>query len=458
MSELVGKILASRYRILESIGHGGMADVYKIWDPRRATHLAMKVLHADLAEDMIFLRRFKREARTLAKLQHPNIVRIYGLEEDDNLAYILMDYIEGITLRTEIRRRGKPFPLERLLEIMRPVCAALHYAHQSGIVHCDIKPANIMIEASGRILVSDFGIARASEAATATLVGAGTPAYMAPELTRGENPTPQTDIYALGVILFEMLTGGERPFTGKQAGITGSTGEKVRWEQANQEPPSPRRYNRKIPPDLEFVVMQCLQKEPANRFASAQDLLNALTTLKEKKPAGMVSSQPSSGPRNAKKVRDPRQSPAANQPSPVSLRAPRRKYILYLMLGICTLLVTAAIVIALRNQGSEWGMLGGITNALKNQGQPSSQSEIAEMTDTASIAEGIPLLLDTPTWPWPATSAATETPSPTATLVPTWTPKPTVFESPTFTEIPPEGNSQSDGGFTTYHLASRDRP
>jgi serine/threonine protein kinase len=458
MSELVGKILAGRYRILESIGHGGMADVYKVWDPRRATHLAMKVLHADLAEDMLFLRRFKREARTLAKLQHPNIVRIYGLEEDGDLAFILMDYIEGITLRTEIRRRGKPFPLERLLEIMRPVCAALHFAHQSGIVHCDVKPANVMIEDSGRVLVSDFGIARASEAATATLVGAGTPAYMAPELTRGENPTPHTDIYALGVILFEMLTGGERPFKGEQAEITGSTGEKVRWEQANLEPPLPSHYNRKIPSNLESVVMRCLQKEPSNRFASAQDLLNALAILTRKKPAAVVSSQPSSDPKDAKKVRDPGRSPAANQPPPASRRIPLRKYIPFLMLGICTLLVTGAIVIALRNQGSGPGTLLGIKNVLLNPGQPSSQTEIAGMTDTPSMGEGIPILLDTPTWQWPETSAPNESLPPTATAIPTWTPLPPVFEYPTFTETPSGDNSSNGGGFTTYRLSARDEP
>jgi serine/threonine protein kinase len=277
MTDLTGRTLSSRFRVVESIGRGGMAEVYKIWDGKRSAYLAMKVLHADLAEDTVFLRRFKREAQTLAQLQHPNIVRFYGLEEDGDLVFMLMDYVEGTTLRKEIRRLGRPFVPERILEIMRPVCSAMHYAHESNIVHCDIKPANIMIDASGRVLVADFGIARMAETATATMVGAGTPAYMAPEQARGENPTPQTDIYALGIMLYEMLSGGERPFTGEHARTTGSTSEKIRWEQLNLEPPSLRKLNPTVAPDLEAVVLKCLEKSPDRRFASVQEFLNALT-------------------------------------------------------------------------------------------------------------------------------------------------------------------------------------
>ena len=277
MPDLIGQILSNRYRIDASIGRGGMAEVYKVWDQRRAAYLAMKILNEDLAEDNVFLRRFKREAQTLARLQHPNIVRFYGLEEDGDLAFLLMDYIEGSTLRKEIHRlKGQPFPVQRILEIMRPVCSALHYAHQSGFVHCDVKPANIMIQTNGTVLVSDFGIARMSEAATATLVGAGTPAYMAPEQARGEDPTPQTDIYALGVVLFEMLTGGERPFTGENARTTGGTSEKIRWEQMKLEPPSPRKYNPAISPQLEEIVLRCLNKNPAARYSNTLELLTAL--------------------------------------------------------------------------------------------------------------------------------------------------------------------------------------
>jgi len=276
MTDLIGSALLHRFRVEEFLGKGGMAGVYKVRDEQRAAFLAMKVLHADLAEDKIFLRRFRREAQTLAKLQHPNIVRFYSLELSDDLVFLLLDFVDGITLRKEISRAKGPFSLKRVLEIMQPVCSALHYAHQSGIVHCDIKPANIMIHKNGTVLVSDFGIARMAESATSTMVGVGTPAYMAPELARGESPIPQTDIYALGIVLFEMLTGGDRPFIGESAKTTGSTSEKIRWEQIYLQPPSPRKLNPSISLELEAVVLKCLNKKPEERYLSATEFMNAI--------------------------------------------------------------------------------------------------------------------------------------------------------------------------------------
>ena len=277
MRELVGTTLG-QYQVLELLGEGGMARVYKVWDKVRSTHLALKLLREDLAEDRVFIRRFQREAQTLERLQHPSIVRFYGLEREGIQAFMLVDFIDGFTLRTEIARmEGHAMAGKRILEIMRPVCSALQYAHSKSIVHCDIKPANIMINRNGTVLVSDFGIARMTEGSTTvTMAGAGTPAYMAPEQIMGADPSPLTDIYALGVVLFEMLTGGERPFTGEHAKVTGTSGEKVRWEHINLAPQSPRRYNREIPLDLEAVVMKCLDKDPARRYASPMDLLAAL--------------------------------------------------------------------------------------------------------------------------------------------------------------------------------------
>ena len=276
MPNLIGEIILNRYRVDDLIGRGGMAEVYKVWDQQRAAHLAMKLLREDMAEDKVFLRRFRREAQTLAKLQHPHIVTFYGLEQEGALAFMLLDYVEGISLRREIFDAPGPLPDSRIRKIMQPICSALHYAHNMGMVHCDLKPGNIMVHKNGTVLVTDFGIARMTDAATATMVGAGTPAYMAPEQARGFDPTPQTDIYALGVVLFEMLTGGERPFVGEQATVTGSTSEKVRWDQINLNPPSPRRWNSEISDELETVVLQCLAKDPAERYTSPLDLLNAL--------------------------------------------------------------------------------------------------------------------------------------------------------------------------------------
>ena len=276
MASLVGKTLKNRYRVDEFLGRGGMADVYKVFDLERGVPLAMKVLRDDLAEDRVFLRRFEREAQNLAKLQHPNIVRFYGLEQEGHLAFILMDYIEGPTLRRMIFDAHRPFTDQQVLEIMQPICSALYYAHQQGIVHCDIKSANIMVDKGNRVYLTDFGIARMADAATSTMVGIGTPAYMAPELIMGKDPTPQTDIYALGILLYEMYSGGERPFTGEEAQTTGTTAEKVRWEHLHKEVPSLSQYNHDISEDIDKIVQKCLNKDPKDRFAGVNELMSAL--------------------------------------------------------------------------------------------------------------------------------------------------------------------------------------
>jgi eukaryotic-like serine/threonine-protein kinase len=276
MDELTGKLLGDRYRVDVFFGHGGMADVYKVWDLQRAVFLALKVLHSDLAEDAVFLRRFKREAQVLERLQHPNIVRFYGLEEWGGLAYILMDFIDGLTLRKEIYLNKKGIRPARILQLVQPVCSALYYAHQVGMVHCDIKPANIMIHRNGAVYLADFGIARVIEGRTQSFPSAGTPAYMAPELIIGGQPTPASDIYSLGVVIYEMLTGGERPFTGEEANTHGNTTQRIVWEKNNIDPPPPSRFNRNITPELEAVTLHCLERDPEARFASVMDLSNLL--------------------------------------------------------------------------------------------------------------------------------------------------------------------------------------
>ncbi len=277
MEIVVGSILKNRYRVDQTLGRGGMAEVFRVFDLQRKVPLAIKVLYEDLAEDEYFLRRFSREGRTLEKLQHPNIVRFYGMAEDKDRVFMLMDFVDGITLRKEIKSAGgKPFSDKRILKIMGPICSALHYAHQMNMVHCDIKPANIMIEKTGKVMLADFGIARQAEGTTTmTLAGAGTPAYMAPEQVNEENPTPQSDIYALGVVLYEMATGGQRPFDGERTAITGSTGEKLRWEQVNLTPISPRSINPNISPELEKVILKALEKKQEKRYTNVMDFFEA---------------------------------------------------------------------------------------------------------------------------------------------------------------------------------------
>jgi serine/threonine protein kinase len=183
----VGRTLLKRYRVDEFLGRGGMAEVYRAWDAERSVSVALKVLNENLAGDYVFTRRFAREAHALELLQHPNIVRFFGFEEAEGLAFLVMEYVDGVTLRRQLRLMGSPLTFPEALAVLQPVCSALHYAHEMGVYHCDVKPANIFIERSGRVLLGDFGIARLSESATVTSSTTGTPAYMAPEQCRGDD-------------------------------------------------------------------------------------------------------------------------------------------------------------------------------------------------------------------------------------------------------------------------------
>ncbi len=252
-----------------------MARVYKVWDDARAAYLAMKLLRGDFAEDRDFLRRFEQEAQTLERLQHPNIVRFYGLEQERHLVFMLMDYVDGITLRRLIFNRGEPLSLEEILRYLEPIAAALHYAHTKGVVHCDVKPGNVLINRQGQVLVTDFGVARIAETSTVTLTAVGTPAYMSPEQCRGQEVSPATDVYALGITLFEMVTGGERPFTGDLSTLPGPRAERVRWEQIYAPPPSPRRFNPALPDSVEQVILRCLSKRPEMRWDGPLAVLSA---------------------------------------------------------------------------------------------------------------------------------------------------------------------------------------
>ncbi len=406
MSDLIGRTLLNRYRVDSFIGRGAMADVYKVWDAQRVSFLAMKVLHEELAMDAVFLRRFQREARMLAQLQHPSIVRFYGLEEQDLTVFILLDYIEGSTLQREIRQAGQPVSCDRVLEIFKPVCSAIHYAHLQGMVHCDLKPSNIMISHTGNVLVTDFGLAHMLEGATSvTLLGGGTPAYMSPEQARAEDLTPRSDIYSLGVILFEMLTGGERPFTGEESESTGTLRKKVMWEQVNRTAPSPRRWNPGISTQLENVVLRSLQKSPDDRFASALDLLVALEIAVGSRPIG-------SPTLDATRLEEAPGPVAA--PLPVRRRSRRR----WMIAG--TTAMFAALTV-------------GSALLLNRPIEPTTPNVPNQTTATEPAAAVISVPTETATATATATSSptVTNTPTPTVTATATATDTPTVTRTPT---------------------------
>lgn len=268
-----GDLLLGRYEIRKLAGHGGMADVYVAFDRRRRATVAVKSLHEDLAEDPEFLRRFQREAAALARLDHPHIVRFYSFEQQGRVAFIVMDYIAGSTLRGRLRDVGGPLPLTEATRVLEQVVSALHFAHAEGVIHRDIKPANIMLREEGTVLLSDFGIARAVEGASLTTMAVGTPPYMSPEQILGRPPDTRTDIYSLGVVLFEMAT-GRRPFVGA-AGAGTTTAERLRNEHLHSEPPDPRRLNPVLPPAVASVISRALAKRPEDRWPDVGSLYEA---------------------------------------------------------------------------------------------------------------------------------------------------------------------------------------
>ncbi len=261
-----GSVLCRRYRLQKLIGRGGMADVYLAFDEERQASVAIKVLHGHLAADPELLRRFRDEAAALERLDHPGIVRLYGLEEADGQAFIVMEYVPGTTLRELLEARPGPCDLAEASRIFHDLCGALHYAHRKGIVHQDLKPANVILTPDGRAMLADFGIARALGSAGVSELAMGTPAYMSPEQIRGEPVGAAADIYSLGVLLYEMVA-GRRPFTGSEPGLAGAdTAGRLQEAHLSLPAPDPGRYKAGLPPKAGAVLLRALAKRPDDRW------------------------------------------------------------------------------------------------------------------------------------------------------------------------------------------------
>jgi hypothetical protein len=253
------------YELLSVLGVGGMAEIYRAHDPRLDREVAIKVLPLDLARQPGFLERFRREARIVARLDHPNIMPIYDFGEENGVMYVVMPLIEGGTLRDRIVKRGT-CTLREAASILYQVAQALHEAHQHGLVHRDVKPANILMAPGERAVLADFGIAHAlanpgEKGLTQEGMGIGTAEYMSPEQASGEPVDHRADVYALGIVLFQALT-GRVPFTTTNPFQTA-------YKQVHEAPPAPRSLNPHIPPAVEAVILKALAKDPAQRFQSA---------------------------------------------------------------------------------------------------------------------------------------------------------------------------------------------
>ncbi|PPK94269.1 serine/threonine-protein kinase [Kineococcus xinjiangensis] len=282
------RLLGGRYEVGAELGRGGMAEVHVALDTRLGRNVAVKLLRPDLARDPSFQARFRREAQSAASLNHPAVVAVYDTGEDVHpepgggqvvLPYIVMEYVEGRTLR-DLLRAGRPLALEEALGITEGVLGALEYSHRMGIVHRDIKPANVMVAPSGEIKVMDFGIARAISDSSATLTQTaavmGTAQYLSPEQARGEQVDARSDIYSTGCLLYEILT-GRPPFTG-EAPVA------VAYQHVSEQPKPPSTLRPEIPPAVDQVVLMALAKDRTHRYQSAADFADDLRRAVEGRP------------------------------------------------------------------------------------------------------------------------------------------------------------------------------
>ncbi|MGC8879993.1 MAG: protein kinase domain-containing protein [Anaerolineae bacterium] len=269
------RIFNNRYQILEKIGQGGLAEVYRAQDVALGRVVAVKALRPEYVTDPTFLVRFHREAQNAANLTHPNIVAVYDFGQDHNRPYIVMEYVPGLDLRTLLEQNGA-LSIRQAVDICSQVCAGVGYAHRAGLVHGDLKPGNVLIRPDGQAKVVDFGLARALGESAMDEAGElvwGTPAYFAPEQAAGEHVVPATNVYAIGIILYEALT-GQLPFTGDD--------HEVARKHLYEKPPLAHRTNPRVPVEISRIIERALRKKPEERFATAEEMGVALAEFRRR--------------------------------------------------------------------------------------------------------------------------------------------------------------------------------
>jgi serine/threonine-protein kinase len=271
-TDLTGRIVG-KYKIVQRLGRGGMAEVYQAYQASLDRHVAIKVILPFMTADPDFLKRFEREARAVAALRHPNIIQVFDYDVEAGMPYMVMEYLEGDSLKSlleKLERRGQTLPDTQAVRLVREIAQALGFAHRQNVVHRDVKPSNVMMDRSGRVVLTDFGVAKivGGTALTASGAATGTPAYMSPEQALGRAVDQRADLYALGVILYEMVTG--------QVPFDADTPLAVMLKHAHEARPSPRRLRADLSDGLERIILKCLAREPDERFQSADELIGHL--------------------------------------------------------------------------------------------------------------------------------------------------------------------------------------
>jgi serine/threonine protein kinase len=446
MSSLVGRTLG-KYRILARLGRGGSATVYKAYQPSLDRYVAIKALHRHLAEEEDFIRRFEWEASAVARLRHSNIVQVYDFDHAGDLYYMVMEFIEGPTLKEELRERslpGKAFTLPEIARIFGALGSAIDYAHEQGMVHHDLKPANIMFTAQGQTVLTDFGIAKIVGGSTQTVTGAvyGTPTYMSPEQGQGQRGDERSDIYSLGIILFEVVTG--------QVPYDEDTPLSIISRHISDPLPLPTSLNPDLPLEVEQVILKAAAKSPDDRYQTGCELAQALYDAVGLSTGQTLISTPFE--------------PLAEAPAlpPIDPDAEFPPYLPTEEVGVPT--SSGTVVLQVPPGRPPWArtpviagviallLLLGLVSAFA-LGQSTRRRQDSEATSSAltivaaamqTATAQVPAATPTPTpsstptatdTPLP-TSTVTPTPSPTATPTSTSTPTATPTETPTFTPAP----------------------
>ncbi len=356
---MIGKRINGRYRIISRIGDGGMSIVYKAEDLILERLVAVKVLRSEFSSDESFIRRFRREAEAVAGLSDPNIVSIYDIGEEEELHYIVMEFVDGLTLKTYIQQYA-PIPSRDAIFILKQIATALQHAHEQGLVHRDIKPQNILIDDQDHVKITDFGIALAVSSATITFTNSimGSAHYLSPEQAKGQKATAKSDIYAFGIVMYEMLT-GHLPFPGDSP-VT------VALKHLNESFTRPKVLNPNLPQSLENIIMRSMAKSPDDRFQNMNEVYESLNTalhpdrLNEAPyevpdrdvdqtriipPLGVTETNLEDAPMLKASVGDSR--PHAKDPDPPQKQKKKKRVVLWTTLGIIALILIAAAIFLL---------------------------------------------------------------------------------------------------------------